>query len=78
MNNTKYFFAKKSIYFNVWPSLFQDSSQTTIKAELVFSGAYMRDYVRKYCREAVCILAGKHCSVNWFMSPPYVSYNKSV
>ena len=63
------YFVQKSLYLNVWPSFLQDSSQATIEAELAFSAPYMTDDVHKYCREAVCILATKHCSLNPFLSP---------
>ena len=37
----KIYFAYKSIYVSIWPSLLQDSFQATIKAELVSSDVYM-------------------------------------
>ena len=52
---------QKSLYLNVWPPLLKDSFQATIEAEFVFSDVYMTDDVHNYCREAVCILAAKHC-----------------
>ena len=59
---------QKSFYPNVWPSFLQDSFQATIEAELAFLDVYMADDVHKYFREAVCILAAKHCSLNPFLS----------
>ena len=55
---------QKSFYLNIWPSLFQDSFQATIEAELVLSDVYMTDDVHKCFREAVCILVRNHCSLN--------------
>jgi hypothetical protein len=48
----------KSFYLKACPFLLQDSSQATIKAEIVFSDVDMTDDVHKYFREAACILAG--------------------
>ena len=64
----KIYSVSKSFYLNVRPSFSQDSFQTTIKAEPVSSDAYMADDVHNYFREAACILAGKHCSVDLFLS----------
>jgi hypothetical protein len=58
------------MWVKIWPSWPQNSFFTPIKAKPVFSDAYMTDGVRKSFREAACILAGKHCSVNLFLSIP--------